>query len=222
MGCCAAAEWDEFKTLDYSKIYSTMIKPAFIFDGECSWTWAGVVARCSRQRCCSHARVCCRCICRPQHPGPCSPAGTRLHRVRAGQTSGGLPEARAVLSSVICSSPGDHAECETFPCVCATPVLCIISLVCGRVLLSLSGLGYVWDKVCCCCWEGVRSRPCWLCAPLKLSLSHCGRRRRLAARASAGCLAGCCCWLLAVVVEGSHNTHYPQGKQPRQLLDQWV
>ena len=26
-------EWDEFKTLDYEKIYSTMTKPAFIFDG---------------------------------------------------------------------------------------------------------------------------------------------------------------------------------------------
>lgn len=30
---CLLTEWDEFKTLDYSKIYSTMIKPAFIFDG---------------------------------------------------------------------------------------------------------------------------------------------------------------------------------------------
>eukprot|EP00897_Mesotaenium_endlicherianum_P006907 jgi/Mesen1/6244/ME000323S05373 len=26
-------EWDEFKTLDYEKLYSRMIKPAFIFDG---------------------------------------------------------------------------------------------------------------------------------------------------------------------------------------------
>jgi len=26
-------EWDEFKTLDYQKIYSSMNKPAFIFDG---------------------------------------------------------------------------------------------------------------------------------------------------------------------------------------------
>jgi UDPglucose 6-dehydrogenase len=26
-------EWDEFKTLDYSKIYDSMKKPAFIFDG---------------------------------------------------------------------------------------------------------------------------------------------------------------------------------------------
>lgn len=26
-------EWDEFKTLDYEKIYSKMSKPAFIFDG---------------------------------------------------------------------------------------------------------------------------------------------------------------------------------------------
>ncbi len=26
-------EWDEFKTLDYSRIYTLMQKPAFIFDG---------------------------------------------------------------------------------------------------------------------------------------------------------------------------------------------
>ena len=26
-------EWDEFKTLDYERIYETMTKPAFIFDG---------------------------------------------------------------------------------------------------------------------------------------------------------------------------------------------
>lgn len=26
-------EWNEFKTLDYTKIYSMMSKPAFIFDG---------------------------------------------------------------------------------------------------------------------------------------------------------------------------------------------
>jgi len=26
-------EWDEFKTLDYQKIYDSMAKPAFIFDG---------------------------------------------------------------------------------------------------------------------------------------------------------------------------------------------
>ena len=26
-------EWDEFKTLDYKKIYNSMQKPAFIFDG---------------------------------------------------------------------------------------------------------------------------------------------------------------------------------------------
>ena len=26
-------EWDEFKTLDYEKIYSKMTKPAFVFDG---------------------------------------------------------------------------------------------------------------------------------------------------------------------------------------------
>jgi len=26
-------EWDEFKTLDYDRIYASMVKPAFIFDG---------------------------------------------------------------------------------------------------------------------------------------------------------------------------------------------
>jgi len=26
-------EWDEFKTLDYYKIYDSMVKPAFLFDG---------------------------------------------------------------------------------------------------------------------------------------------------------------------------------------------
>ena len=26
-------EWDEFKTLDYQKIYDSMAKPAFLFDG---------------------------------------------------------------------------------------------------------------------------------------------------------------------------------------------
>merc|ERR1719330_2062843 len=26
-------EWDEFKTLDYEKIYKSMTKPAFVFDG---------------------------------------------------------------------------------------------------------------------------------------------------------------------------------------------
>jgi len=26
-------EWDEFKTLDYEKIYEGMAKPAFVFDG---------------------------------------------------------------------------------------------------------------------------------------------------------------------------------------------
>ena len=38
--CCSGAhaiaimtEWDEFKTLDYKRIYDTMQKPAFIFDG---------------------------------------------------------------------------------------------------------------------------------------------------------------------------------------------
>jgi UDPglucose 6-dehydrogenase len=26
-------EWDEFKTYDWAKIYKTMLKPAFVFDG---------------------------------------------------------------------------------------------------------------------------------------------------------------------------------------------
>lgn len=32
-GLCIVTEWDEFKTLDYQKIYDNMMKPAFIFDG---------------------------------------------------------------------------------------------------------------------------------------------------------------------------------------------
>ena len=30
---CVLTEWDEFKTLDYQKVYDSMVKPAFIFDG---------------------------------------------------------------------------------------------------------------------------------------------------------------------------------------------
>jgi UDPglucose 6-dehydrogenase len=30
---CILTEWDEFKTLDYERIYNDMVKPAFIFDG---------------------------------------------------------------------------------------------------------------------------------------------------------------------------------------------
>lgn len=30
---CVLTEWDEFKTYDYEELYSTMMKPAFIFDG---------------------------------------------------------------------------------------------------------------------------------------------------------------------------------------------
>ena len=26
-------EWDEFKALDFAKIYASMVKPAFVFDG---------------------------------------------------------------------------------------------------------------------------------------------------------------------------------------------
>lgn len=32
-GICVLTEWDEFKTLDYQRIYESMAKPAFIFDG---------------------------------------------------------------------------------------------------------------------------------------------------------------------------------------------
>ena len=35
-GCHAIAvmtEWDLYKTLDYERIYQSMVKPAFIFDG---------------------------------------------------------------------------------------------------------------------------------------------------------------------------------------------
>ena len=30
---CILTEWDEFKALDYEKIYASMVKPAFVFDG---------------------------------------------------------------------------------------------------------------------------------------------------------------------------------------------
>jgi UDPglucose 6-dehydrogenase len=30
---CVLTEWDEFKDYDYQKIYDSMVKPAFIFDG---------------------------------------------------------------------------------------------------------------------------------------------------------------------------------------------
>lgn len=30
---CILTEWDEFKTLDYERIYKDMVKPAFVFDG---------------------------------------------------------------------------------------------------------------------------------------------------------------------------------------------
>ena len=30
---CVLTEWDEFKTLDYERIYASMTKPAFVFDG---------------------------------------------------------------------------------------------------------------------------------------------------------------------------------------------
>ena len=32
-GLAILTEWDEFKTYDYERIYNTMMKPAFIFDG---------------------------------------------------------------------------------------------------------------------------------------------------------------------------------------------
>ena len=30
---CVMTEWDEFKELDFEKIYKNMAKPAFVFDG---------------------------------------------------------------------------------------------------------------------------------------------------------------------------------------------
>eukprot|EP00877_Chromochloris_zofingiensis_P011537 jgi/Chrzof1/6637/Cz19g03180.t1 len=30
---CVLTEWDEFKTYDYQRLYESMMKPAFIFDG---------------------------------------------------------------------------------------------------------------------------------------------------------------------------------------------
>ena len=30
---CIDSQWDEFKTLDWAKIYDSMTKPAFVFDG---------------------------------------------------------------------------------------------------------------------------------------------------------------------------------------------
>jgi UDPglucose 6-dehydrogenase len=32
-GICILTEWDEFRTLDYKKIFDNMQKPAFVFDG---------------------------------------------------------------------------------------------------------------------------------------------------------------------------------------------
>lgn len=32
-GLCILTEWDEFKNLDFKKIYQSMQKPAFVFDG---------------------------------------------------------------------------------------------------------------------------------------------------------------------------------------------
>ena len=32
-GLAVLTEWDEFKTLDFEKIYNSMTKPAFVFDG---------------------------------------------------------------------------------------------------------------------------------------------------------------------------------------------
>ncbi len=30
---CVLTEWDEFKTYDYQRLYDSMVKPAFVFDG---------------------------------------------------------------------------------------------------------------------------------------------------------------------------------------------
>ena len=35
-GLCVLTEWDEFKKFDYEKIYDSMMKPAFCFDGYAS------------------------------------------------------------------------------------------------------------------------------------------------------------------------------------------
>lgn len=32
-GVCILTEWDEFRKLDYQKVYDSMQKPAFLFDG---------------------------------------------------------------------------------------------------------------------------------------------------------------------------------------------
>lgn len=32
-GICILTEWDEFKNLDFKRIYDNMQKPAFVFDG---------------------------------------------------------------------------------------------------------------------------------------------------------------------------------------------
>lgn len=32
-GLCVLTEWDEFKSLDFKKIFDNMQKPAFVFDG---------------------------------------------------------------------------------------------------------------------------------------------------------------------------------------------
>ncbi|KAL5983349.1 Magnesium transporter MRS2-F [Asimina triloba] len=38
-GVCILTEWDEFKALDYKRIYDNMQKPAFFFDGHNVLTW---------------------------------------------------------------------------------------------------------------------------------------------------------------------------------------
>ena len=30
---CVLTEWDEFKTYEYQKVYDSMVKPAYVFDG---------------------------------------------------------------------------------------------------------------------------------------------------------------------------------------------
>jgi UDPglucose 6-dehydrogenase len=32
-GVCILTEWDEFKKMDWQKVYDSMVKPAFVFDG---------------------------------------------------------------------------------------------------------------------------------------------------------------------------------------------
>jgi len=43
-GLAVLTEWDEFKTLNFEKIYESMMKPAFVFDGRNILDHAGLRA----------------------------------------------------------------------------------------------------------------------------------------------------------------------------------